>query len=196
MTDIRDDVPLGEVAPTAETVDPKDFDFESWLQGARAPERSVRVFGRPDLQARIDQIRAAVSDDGLSDADAAALAAEFDRVRDEMIASTMTFTLRKRSVDWVRHFRQSWCEQHGVEGRGDMSDPDDIGDRTALNLAQAAAMIISPAVSAAQIERLHEINPDAATALVGAMNSFIFYAGADHIESPDFSRRRSAGTSR
>lgn len=199
MSDISNDVALGEAV--AAVNDPvalaKNFDFESWLQGARSPRTSVRVFQRPDLQAELDRITAEV--DGLSsdapDEVVDRLAGDFERVKAEMVESAVDFVIEKRSSEWVKNFRIAECEALGT--KHDAGDPvDNEGAMVAVNLAQLAEQIVEPKVSAQQLARLYEVHEVAVIRLASAMHLMNKSLPSDHVESPGFLRRRSAGTSR
>ena len=190
---ITDDVALGDTNPS-DTPTPKDFDFEAWLQGARAPRTAVRIFQRPDLQARVDEIQALAADDDLTDEQAAALLVEFEQVKADLLASSLIVTIEQKAPDWVKRFRTDEITERGGKVAPGTADPKDQDLALPVNIAQAAEQVISPAMTAEQIGRLYEVNPAAVAAIVTAMHVLNQTGGASRIESPDFSRRRSAGS--
>ncbi len=193
MTNISDDVALGEL-PAQDATTPKDFDFESWLTGARKPRTAVRIFQRPDLQARIEEIRTRVGDDDLADDEADALADEFEQIKGGLLATSLVVTIEQRSPDWVKRFRTETIKALG--GQSDGIDPKDPDLALPVNLAQASEQIISPELSEKQLHRLAEINPAAVGSIVTAMHVLNQTGGTSRVESPDFSRRRSGGARR
>ena len=80
--------------------DPDVFDLDSWIDGAKLPEKSVTVYGRADLAARYYELEQQLSDERnnpderLGGNTPATIAAEMTKVRDAMQASALTFTFR------------------------------------------------------------------------------------------------------
>jgi len=80
--------------------DPAAFDLDSWIDGAKLPEKSVTVFGRADLVARYYELEQQLSeernnaDERLGGQSPATIAVEMTKVRDAMHASALTFTFR------------------------------------------------------------------------------------------------------
>jgi len=80
--------------------DPAAFDLDSWIDGAKLPEKSVTVFGRADLVARWEELDRQLStmDDGgderLGGNTPATVAAEMTKVREDIDKSALTFTFR------------------------------------------------------------------------------------------------------
>ena len=200
--DITEDEPLGTPEAFVRTPDatPQSFDFGAWLAGARPKRRSVRIYQRPDLLARIDQIRIEVDDiTDEQDPRVADLSAEYADVVAEIRDSSLVVTLEKRTTEWVRHYRKQVCKRLGVKSNKD-GDPvvsDEESDvMVQVNVAQLAEQIIHPPVSADQLMRLREVNEEAVGQLATAMHSLNLDRTPSIVESPDFLRRRSDTTRR
>jgi len=80
--------------------DPDVFDLDSWIDGAKLPEKSVTVYGRADLVARWEELDRQLSamddndDERLGGNTPATIAAEMTKVRADLDKSALTFTFR------------------------------------------------------------------------------------------------------
>lgn len=198
--DITEDEPLGtpEAFTLAPSATPQSFDFGSWLAGARPKRRSVRIYQRPDLLARIDQIKIEVDDiTDEQDPRVEALAAEYTDVVAEIRDSSLVVTLEKRTTEWVRNYRKQVCKRLGVKHDKD-GDPvgADSEVMVRVNCMQIVEQVVHPPVSADQLMQLREVNEEALGNLVTAMNSLNFDRTPSIMETPDFLRRRSDTTRR
>lgn len=189
--DFAEDLPLGsstDVTPDLPT--PADFDVDSWLAGVRRPRRAVVLYQRADLLARMDEIVAQI--EALPDGDEVdALIDEYEELRDEF-KQGRTFVVEGRSQEWVAEFRKRRLAAMGVrKGEGDRDQK-----RAAL-LDQLAEQIVTPHVTAEQLDRLEDVANGELMKLVVAME----FANQQVAESAgvlklDFSSRRSGTTRR
>ena len=85
-----------------DALNPDDFDVDAWIADAKLPEHTVTVYGRADLLAEadklIDAIEAAENDRELErsvgESSADELRAEYERVREQFLASAMHVRVR------------------------------------------------------------------------------------------------------
>lgn len=78
---------------------PTEFDLDSWLDGAQIVQRSVEIYGRPDLigrtqelERRIELASSAANDEGsLGDSEVSALDEEYASLAEEIRASKSTW---------------------------------------------------------------------------------------------------------
>lgn len=195
MARTNEDLPLGadtplDTTPTAPT-NPADFDVDSWLAGVRPTRRSVLLYDRADLLARLDTLATHI--ESLPDGDEAdELIDEFDRVKAEFTDGRW-FTVEGRSKEWEAEFRREELTRLGVKRGSEGS----ARQRTKVLLAQLAEQIVDPPVTAEQLEQLNEANAGELNKLVVAMtfaNNQV--AEASSVLKLDFSSRRSVTTRR
>lgn len=143
MTDMRDESALGEDAdmvpePGQRTegepqavelvdvspeLDPEDFDFDAFLEGARPFRRAVRLFMRADLIAELDELGARIMN-APKGTDTKALVARFDSIKAAFYASGRWFVLETRSAEWVEEQRRTMVKEFGLSLKKDGS----VGD--------------------------------------------------------------------
>lgn len=88
---------------SADELDPKTFNVDEWLSGVTRVTKMVEVYGRPHLQAEIDELDALASDAEGDERDD--LHAQADELREEMEASRVRFkvaSLREERVEVIR----------------------------------------------------------------------------------------------
>lgn len=87
---------------------PKTFDMDAWLAGLSRPQRSVRIYQRGDLMARLDVLAAQIERaDAQGDMErtlgdgstATSLRAEYAEVAAEMEAAALTVTVQGHDAD-------------------------------------------------------------------------------------------------
>jgi len=192
--DNDDDMSLGELPVVESTTPPigppADFDLDAWLSGVRHTRRSVKLFGRADGLARMEQIaelvEASPEDDNVD-----ALVDEFEVLQRNIRDSGVWFTVEGRSSEWVRHFRDTTAETLGVKLTSD-SDAPANHDRVLVLLHQLADQIVEPAITVKQLQKLLDTSEGELNKLVVAMR----FANDQLPESAevltlDFSSRRS-----
>lgn len=144
--------------PTVDTVFGKaSFDFGKWVRGVLPTRRSVVVYQRPDLLARIDELaaREAVA----RGEDRQRLAEEATDLTDELRESAVTFVVEGRTSAWV-------MEQEKRAKSDGLTDPTDI------LLSQLAAQIVEPAgVTFDHLKALAEVTEPQVVRLVEAMTT-------------------------
>lgn len=193
MTDERSlaDVQLVDSTPA---LTPQEFSFEDFINGVRPPRRSVLLFPRGDLIARLDEIATTIERapetenvDGLID--------EFERVKAEF-EHGQWFTLEKRSSEWVEKFRLDAEKQLGmkrVKGEDDAEAGLSSEDLATITLHQLVEQIVVPSgVTYEQLRRLFDAAEGELSKLVYAMievNSKL--AQQAEVLTRDFSQRRS-----
>ena len=87
----------------SDELDPKTFNVDEWLSGVTRVTKMVEVYGRPHLQAEIDELEALASDAEGDERDD--LHAQADELREEMEASRVRFkvaSLREERVEVIR----------------------------------------------------------------------------------------------
>lgn len=174
---------MADVPVSTETVNPEDFDLESWLGGVRPTRRAVRVLARGDLVADLERIADQI-DNSPEGEDVDELVDEFDRIRAEFLHGTW-FIVEKRSTAWVEKFRANAASQLGVSSK----KPDGA---VKIGLHQTAAQVVEPKITAAQLERLYETNQGEANKIIRAVMQVNDDLAEDAgVMTRDFSRRRS-----
>lgn len=87
---------------------PQTFDVDAWLDGLSRPQRSVRVYQRGDLMARLDDLAAQIEHADASDsaersiadgASADALRMQYAELAAEMESASLTVTIQGHDVD-------------------------------------------------------------------------------------------------
>jgi hypothetical protein len=169
-------------------LDPKTFDVDAWLTGAKLPEHSVVVYGRADLLAVADdlqrRITAAEEDEAADSAperavgeqlESARLREEYGAIAEEFDASAMTIRVRAlpESVTTVLEAKQE---------RGEIRKEDRF-------LHDIVAGAVEPQLSLEQVIRMREKIGGAQTMKIWRA---IFQATGEQPEvSPAFLPRRS-----
>lgn len=85
-------------------LDPKTFDLDEWLAGTSRVTKFVEVFGKPHLQAEIDELEALAND--ADDADRDGILARANDLRDEMEASRARFKITSIPDERVEEIRR------------------------------------------------------------------------------------------
>ena len=81
---------------------PTDFDLESWISGAKLPEKSATVYGRADLVAEFEELDRQLRAEGKGDLEdgrmtgdpKVAIAQRMEEVRQALQSSALTFRFR------------------------------------------------------------------------------------------------------
>jgi hypothetical protein len=165
-------------------LDPKTFDFDEWLSGAKLPEHSVEVYARADLLAVADdlirRISQAETDEELERSlhetiAAAELRERYEAVMEEFKASALTFRVRA-----VKDSETAVLDAK-VE-RGEIRKED-------RPLHEIAVASVEPKLTFDQVQRMREvIGPAQITKVWNA----VFRATGEQPEvSPAFLPRRS-----
>lgn len=138
--------PAAGVINTTELVEPEDFDFTEFLQGARPDRRSVRLYMRPDLIGRMEELADAIG--GLGDVgEDHPLVVEFEATRDAFHASGRWFTVEARSGEWVDHIRKAMAKDYSlkINRDGTLSDgPRRQEAISAITMRLLAEQIVTP----------------------------------------------------
>lgn len=144
MTDMRDESALGEDADMVpepgqrvegepqevlETVDvsppldPEDFDFDAFLEGARPFRRATRLFMRADLIAELDELGAQIQN-APKGTDTTELVARFYEVKAAFYDSGRWFVLEARSPEWFELARKELAKEFGlsIKKSGELGD--------------------------------------------------------------------------
>lgn len=108
-----DPTEVAEVVDATPALDADDFDWDAFLQGVRPTRRAVKVYGRADLVADMEEVAGQFRDD--------LPAAEKRRIRDEVLAlraqfeaSGQYFVTEARSADRVDKVRKEAAARHGI----------------------------------------------------------------------------------
>lgn len=129
------------------------FDLDSWISGARLPEKAVTVYGRADLVAEFGELEQrllamqsgeGVQDDRLTGDPRIPLARQMDDLREQMKSSALTFRFRALLKDEVTPIRE---DAPKVDGE---PDPDYIAHHW---IARAS---VSPKVTPEQAQAIRE----------------------------------------
>lgn len=185
------DVVTVESAPN---ITPQDFSFEDFLNGVRPPRRSVLLYPRGDLIARLDEIVTAIErapeTENVDD-----LIDEYEQVKGEF-QNGQWFTVEKRSSEWLEKFRLDAEKRLGMKRtRKDDDDEPSLSrdDLARISVHQLAEQIVVPSgVTVDQLQRLLDTNEGEFNKLVFAMievNTKL--AQSSEVLTKDFSRRRS-----
>ncbi len=94
-------------------LDPKTFDLDEWLAGASRVTKFVEVYGRPHLQAEIDELDALAAD-AESDDERDDLRARADALREEMEASRARFKVSSIPDERVEAIRKKVKDQEAA----------------------------------------------------------------------------------
>lgn len=165
-------------------LDPKTFDVDEWLTGAKLPEHCVEVYRRGDLLAVADdlirRIGQAEVDEGLERAlgegeSAAALREQYEQVVAEFKASAMTFRVRA-----IKESEMAVLDAK-VE-RGEIRKE----DRGAHEIALAS---VEPKLTVEQVQKMRDV---VGPAQVQKIYSAVFRATGEQPQvSPAFLPKRS-----
>lgn len=144
--DLDDDHPV--------TVDEATFDFTAWVAGVKPTRRSVKIYGRADLIAVIDELgdALAVAVEAAKDPEAslaerddvARLEADLERAYADFTASGIRVVIEGRSEEWLESTKKQ------LEAKG-------VTDGVDISLHQLAQQVVSPAgVTADALKALRE----------------------------------------
>lgn len=168
------------VEASEETLNAETFDLDAWLQGVRPAKRAVKLFGRADHLARLEEIAQTIGESPESD-NVDDLIDEFEDLQRQVRDSGAWFVIEGRSDEWVEKFRRDWRKQHPK------------GTDDALEYAQIAAQLVSPRATADQLLQIADrAEPEAyklKAAVTFANNQIV---DAAEVLTTDFSSRRSA----
>lgn len=116
----ENDVELVDVSPP---LDPEDFDFDAFLEGARPFRRAVRLFMRADLIAEMDELAGQINN-APQGADTTKLVTQFYATKDAFYASGRWFVLEARSPEWVEAARKELAKEFGlsIKKSGELGD--------------------------------------------------------------------------
>jgi hypothetical protein len=186
------DEPLGGISDTSITPTAEDFDLDAWLNGARPVRRSVTLYSRGDLIARLEQLATLIEQ--CSDEDRPSLEDEAEHVQRDFLASGQVFTVEARSSEWVNAYRDA-CVKQGLK-LGDKSGTEK--DRTQYALQMLAEQIVVPSgMTYAKIKRLADIAEPEVMRLVSAQVAANSRAATSvDVVTRDFSQGRSGATPR
>ena len=153
------------------------FDVDAWLEAAAPPQRSVRVYGRGDLVAQLQDAARALTD--ATDATDQRLggdprAAERDALRAELEASART--IHVRAILFAE--RNALVEQFTTPATA--STPE-TWDSLGYEEAAVALCAVQPALTRAQVSQLHTRLGEAQWAL---LTNAINEASAEPIDVP------------
>ena len=85
-------------------LDPKTFDLDEWLAGASRVTKFVEVYGKPHLQAEIDELEALAAD--ADEADRDEILERADALRDEMESSRARFKITSIPDERIESIRR------------------------------------------------------------------------------------------
>jgi hypothetical protein len=168
-------------------LDPKTFDVDEWLTGAKLPEHSVVVYGRADLVAQADELERRIADAERDEEaaigeysvgeqrESARLREEYEALADEFAKSARTFRVRA-----VKPSERDILD--AKEERGEIRK----GER---GLHEIAVALVEPRMTVDQIRKMRETIGDAQVAKI--MNALVRATGEQPEVSPAFLPRRS-----
>lgn len=174
-------------------VTPEDFDMNEWVAGVRPTRRSVRLFPNAHLIARMEDIardiEAAAEDSNVDD-----LIDAYEQAKTDFL-NGVTFTLEKRSSEWIENFRAELKARLKLKIDQDDSSEKDV--MTAL-LHQLAEQIVTPSgVTPENLRSLYEANEGELNKLIVAMTTVnASLAQSAKVLDLDFSQRRSTSPKR
>lgn len=192
-----------ETVDVTPEIDAEDFDFESFLAGARPTRRAVKIYRRADLVAAIEEAAGPLlqrEDDDHRPLNAAEkkAAKEVARLREEFEASGVWFVAEARSRDWQTKTREEIAKRLGLD-LGDDVPADEVTDahreaRYTVSLHMAAEQIAIPSGATAEgLRRLGQINEGELTkVLVAVYTANAQQAQAAGVLTRDFSPAPSA----
>jgi hypothetical protein len=138
--------------------DGEDFDFDSWLNGAKLPERSRTVYGRADLVAELEELEEqlqaanqnAILDDRLAGSNTPqAIAARIAAVQEEMKSSALTFRFKALDKTVTKAL---YNEAPKIKD----DDGDKIADQDWIAEHWIAKAAVHPKLTAEQVATLRE----------------------------------------
>ncbi len=97
----------------SDQLDPKTFDLDEWLAGASRVTKFVEVYGKPHLQAEIDELEALAADADEPERDE--ILERADALRDEMESSRARFKITSIPDERIEEIRRK------VKGEEDRS---------------------------------------------------------------------------
>lgn len=132
----------------------EDFDLDAWISGITPTMRSVKIYQRVDLLARLDELdtelritkQIPAEERGVNDPTPESVEAEQDEILQQIDASGVWFKIRGLSDD-VRDAIKDRLKKQGVK------------DQLTVTLHELEAAVISPpGVTAAHLRKLGEAN--------------------------------------
>lgn len=202
-----EDEPLSAVAtpqtaPATPGLDPATFDMNAFIQGVRPTRRSVRLHLRADLLAGLDEIVAEID---ATEGDVDHLIRDYEATRAAFFADFQTWTVERRSSDWVKEVWAQTAARLNVPLNKD-GDTDDMKARAVLVQHQLAGQVveikdrdgkvIATSVTVEQLDALRATNEGEWNRLAIAMSECnLITAAASEVLTRDFSRRSSTGRS-
>ena len=179
-----------DVVDITNDLTPEDFDFDAFVDGVRPGRRAVRVTGRADLAAEVDQI--AIQAEALEDPngeEAQALYDRFEQIQAQITASQHVFVVEARSDHRGRQIVKQ-MEKQGITEPGKKASQDEIqewNEEVAIRRL-ADAIIIPSNVTVDVLKKFQERVPSEVNKLFGAFHQVNTnpIKGVD----PNFSLRR------
>lgn len=173
------------IADTSVQPTPENFDMDAWLQGVRPTRRSVKLYPKAHLIARMEELAVEIQD-APEDANVDDKIDEFDALKAQFNEGVW-FTVEKRTQEWVEKFRKDVRKRLNLK-------PDKEEDLAVVVSYQLVEQIIEPAgITFNQLRALRAANEGEFNKLVAAMtlcNEQL--AEKASVLDADFSARRSA----
>lgn len=132
----QEDAELG-IEDVAHDIAPEDFDFATFVEGARPARRRVTISTREDLIAEMERIvtlieRAETAGESIDD-----LVGEYEQVRATYEAGRRPIIVEARSTEWLRKVEKDAKKRHKL-------DPNKPEDAATIMLRQIAGQIVHP----------------------------------------------------
>lgn len=146
-------------------LDPEDFDFDAFVEGARPGRRAVTVTMRPDLMGERDQIALRAQELGDNDEDedeAEDLLTRFREITEQIKASQRVFVVEARSDTRAKAIMKKIGAEPGK--KASKAERDAWEDKV-MEARLADAIVVPTSVTAKGLRKLREANEYAFTQL-------------------------------
>lgn len=186
--EVDDDALGADVTDVTPETTPEDFDFDEFVSGVRPGRRAVRVYGRPDLMAELEQIKFRAEQLGDDDTeDATDLMEQFREVTRQIKDSSRVFVVEARSDARTKVLMKQIGPEPGNKATRDERDE----WNSELALLRLADAIITPSkVSVESLRKLREANEPEFGKLLGAFHETITNPTGGLGVNANFLRRR------
>lgn len=161
---------MPEPTETATVETPEAFDLDAWIAGSKRPRRSVRVYGRADLLADIEDLdrKIGIEQELEAEGEQSAggnpvlvdLAAQRDGLVEAFIASRLDITVQALTAEEINRIGEEVKTALALKGRDDAKTPRQrdfiAAGGSANSLALLEAAIIAPAATFSQVAAMSD----------------------------------------
>lgn len=146
------------------TDNPTTFDLDEWLADAHRPQRAVRVHGRADLIARLDEldrmikVEQKVTERAVGDQTLASLEREWEQVAEQFHASALEITVQALNSTDIKAVEDEVLALDGLPPKAKAKRREDAtaDEQDRVGEALLAKAIVDPPMSVEQVRKLKD----------------------------------------